>query len=73
MKTSAEGGRFWRHAIHIEIAEVENTQKLNDSSEDSIRWVTTAQMSSIIQQPLQSSLELRMAWSLLCSEALESV
>jgi len=73
VKTSAEGGRFWRYPIHIEIVEVENSLKLEDHYEDNFHWVTFEDLCSLIQQPLQTSLELRMAWSLLCTQTTESI
>lgn len=61
--TSAEGGRFWRHAIHIQLLRL--TTDINAADEnEKIVWVSEKQLLDMIATPLATSLELRMALSL---------
>lgn len=62
--TSAEGGRFWKYSIHIELIEVDDAEAAVTQNSRCECWLSEENLSLIIAQPLQSSLELRMAWSL---------
>jgi hypothetical protein len=64
VKTSAEGGRFWRHQIEIELIEIENPCDTAADAGVSERWISEQSLSLLVSQSLQTSLELRMAWSL---------
>ena len=63
VSTSAEGGRFWKFEIQITLRHVESRSAAIPSQE-SPAWVTEAELAALVAQPLQTSLELRMAWSL---------
>lgn len=62
--TCAEGGRFWQHAIDIEIGQ-SNARHFTQTHCDSVVWKTEKELSEIIASPLTTSLELRMAASLI--------
>jgi oxidase EvaA len=64
--TSAEGGRFWKFQIQITLRHVESRSAAIPSQE-SLTWVTEVELAALVAQPLQTSLELRMAWSLVIS------
>ena len=73
VKTSAEGGRFWQFEIQIQLIELELTQSQLadldascdiDHADESERWISEQNLSLLVAQSLQTSLELRMAWSL---------
>lgn len=80
VKTSAEGGRFWQFEIHIQLIELELTQSqvadldlvedLHPScdADESERWISEQNLSLLVSLSLQTSLELRMAWSLVYAE-----
>lgn len=70
--TSAEGGRFWRYSVAIELIEVENNHDSNFKSGGSMRWVSAQDLSKLVSQSLQTSLELRMAWSLIYAKDLDT-
>lgn len=64
VKTSAEGGRFWRYQIEVELIEVENPCDATVNAGGSECWVSEQSLSLLVTKSLQTSLELRMAWSL---------
>lgn len=64
VKTSAEGGRFWKYQIEIELIEIEDPCDATANAGGSECWVSEQSLSFLITQSLQTSLELRMAWSL---------
>jgi hypothetical protein len=64
VKTSAEGGRFWRYQIEIKLLEIENSSDATANDGGSTYWLSEHDLSLLVTQPLQTSLELRMAWSL---------
>jgi hypothetical protein len=83
VKTSAEGGRFWQFEIHIQLIELELTQSQLadldlvealhsscdiDHADESERWISEQNLSLLVSLSLQTSLELRMAWSLVYAE-----
>lgn len=64
IRTSAEGGRFWKYPVRIELIEVEGLGDAVANRSGNECWVAEESLSILIAQPLQTSLELRMAWSL---------
>jgi hypothetical protein len=64
VKTSAEGGRFWRYQIEIKLLEIENPSDATVNDGGSTHWLSEHDLSLLVTQSLQTSLELRMAWSL---------
>lgn len=70
--TSAEGGRFWRHEIVIELVELDDLRHIAGSSGGSACWVSEKNLARIVGHPLESSLELRVAWSLVYGGALDA-
>ncbi len=66
VSTSAEGGRFWKFEIQITLRHVESRSAAIPSQE-CLAWVTESELASLVAQPFQTSLELRMAWSLAIS------
>jgi hypothetical protein len=64
LATSAEGGRFWHYRIFIELRESESARALDEPSPDAVQWLTEAEVSDLVATPLCTSLELRLAWSL---------
>ena len=62
--TSAEGGRFWRFQIDVDVQRVDRP----DNPGTETAWLTVEQLTSLVAAPLLTSLELRMAWSLACGE-----
>ncbi len=66
VSTSAEGGRFWQFEIQITLRHVES-RRAAIPPQESLAWVTEAELAALVAQPLQTSLELRMAWSLAIS------
>lgn len=62
--TSAEGGRFFKHKIHINWYDSDvDVCHIHDINPN-IFWLTMTQIDTLITTPLRTSLELRMAWSL---------
>lgn len=70
--TSAEGGRFWKYSVIIELIEVENIHESNAKSLVSKRWISEQDLSNLVSRSLQTSLELRMAWSLIYAKDLDT-
>lgn len=80
VRTSAEGGRFWKQAIEISLvelaaeveAEVDSAAPAENLPRVEARasWMSDDELSSLVAQPLQTSLELRMAWSLVHAASL---
>jgi oxidase EvaA len=66
--TSAEGGRFWQYKINIKLQETESPEDVQEDLSIDVVWMTEKQLSELVTTPLQTSLELRMAWSLACNE-----
>lgn len=64
VKTSAEGGRFWRYEIEIALIEVESPGDAAANAGGSECWASEQSLAFLVTQSLQTSLELRMAWSL---------
>lgn len=62
---SAEGGRFWRFRIDLMTRAVSSPSCLPG---DEVEWLTAAELAARVAEPLQTSLELRMAWSLAAAE-----
>lgn len=60
---SAEGGRFWRHRIDLELR---RATVISASAGAGITWLTKDELAFLVAQPLHTSLELRMAWSIAC-------
>lgn len=63
--TCAEGGRFWRLLIHIQLSRLEEASGAGTDMESGIFWFSEQQILSMIASPLETSLELRMAFSLI--------
>jgi hypothetical protein len=63
--TSAEGGRFWQHRIDLELLEIESACHWPAGD---VVWLSADDLANLVAQPLQTSLELRMAWSIACCE-----
>jgi hypothetical protein len=40
-----------------------------EDSQSRTRWITEAELADLVRQPLQTALELRMAWSLVLAES----
>jgi len=66
VKTSAEGGRFWKFPIEITIQCLEDSNVGNDG----VVWMPAAELSALIKQQMITSLELRMAWSVVWAAGL---
>lgn len=66
--TSAEGGRFWKYRIHIELLEAASSGDLDDLAATGVEWMTEEELSALVAAPLRTSLELRLAWSIAHSE-----
>lgn len=64
VSTSAEGGRFWRQAIHIQLLKLNDEASTAIDNDSGAVWVSEEQLLTIIATPLATSLELRMALSL---------
>ncbi len=62
--TSAEGGRFWRHAIHIQLLKLTDGTHNSTDEDAQVLWFTKSQLLDLIATPLATSLELRMALSM---------
>ncbi|MCI5209820.1 MAG: hypothetical protein D3910_13740, partial [Candidatus Electrothrix sp. ATG2] len=58
--TSGEGGRFWQYRVNIVLQETEAPNKLSPYAV----WMKQDELSGLVMNPLRTSLELRMAWSL---------
>jgi hypothetical protein len=69
VSTSAEGGRFWRFEIVIRVRRLESPEHSPGDSQGRPRWITETELARLVRQPLQTSLELRMAWSLVLAES----
>lgn len=67
--TSAEGGRFWRFEIVVRVRRLDSPGKMPEDSQSRTRWITEAELADLVRQPLQTALELRMAWSLALAES----
>jgi hypothetical protein len=67
--TSAEGGRFWRFEIVVRVRRLDSPGKMPEDSQSRTRWITEAELADLVRQPLQTALELRMAWSLVLAES----
>lgn len=68
--TSAEGGRFYRLPIEIELREIDAVDATDPRTASGIRWMSAGEIAALVAQPLQTSLELRMAWSLVHAASL---
>lgn len=69
VSTSAEGGRFWRYRIDMRLVEVGcPDDQTVEGSRGVAQWMPEAELAALVAQPLQTSLELRMAWSLVHAE-----
>ncbi len=62
--TSAEGGRFWNYLINLKLQITDSTTDTAQGLQPNVKWVTRDELSSLVATPLCTSLELRMAWSL---------
>ena len=71
VRTSAEGGRFWKFPIEIDVVDVTSVADAARvvSAEES--WLPEDELSLLIAQSCQTSLELRMAWSLVYAGGLD--
>jgi hypothetical protein len=67
--TSAEGGLFWRFEIVVRVRRLDSPGKMPEDSQSRTRWITEAELADLVRQPLQTALELRMAWSLVLAES----
>ncbi|WP_346841267.1 NDP-hexose 2,3-dehydratase family protein [Metapseudomonas otitidis] len=63
--TSAEGGRLWRQLIHIQLLKLDREAGNAVNCESEVVWVSEKQLMAMIASPLETSLELRMALSLI--------
>lgn len=69
VSTSAEGGRFWRYRIDMRLVEVGcPDDQTVEGSRGVAQWMPEAELAALVAQPLRTSLELRMAWSLVHAE-----
>lgn len=73
VSTSAEGGRFWRYPITMRLVDVGSTGEPSDRTRQGVRWMPEEELAELVARPLQSSLELRMAWSLVHAEGSRTV
>ena len=64
--TSAEGGRFWRYRIDIGLQRVGTPSGRTSAN---VEWLTETEVADLVAAPLQTSLELRMAWSVAAAES----
>jgi len=66
VSSSAEGGRFWQFRNDITLIEVDCPRNSAGAPlpVNGGTWMTEKELSSLVALPLQTSLELRMAWSL---------
>jgi hypothetical protein len=64
VSTSAEGGRFWRFEIVIRLRRSDTPEHMPEDARERTRWIAAAELARLVGEPLQTSLELRMAWSL---------
>jgi oxidase EvaA len=64
VQTSAEGGRFWRFEIDIELVSAGTGSALMDAEAAPVTWVTGKELAALAATSVTTSLELRMAWSL---------
>jgi hypothetical protein len=62
--TSAEGGRFWQYRIRIELYEAQSPREFDDMMPTDAVWISEKVLAALVAAPLCTSLELRMAWSL---------
>lgn len=60
--TSAEGGRFWRWPIRLTLCAASDSDRLDPGSD--FQWMSREQLINVMSRSLQTSLELRLAWSL---------
>jgi hypothetical protein len=72
VSTSAEGGRFWRFPIDIKLVEVESPRDRAGIMGAGETWMSKEELATLVAQSLQTSLELRMAWSLVCSDSFDA-
>lgn len=68
VSTSAEGGRFWRYGIDIRVVEVGLSGEPVGSADGDVTWMPDDELAELVARSLQTSLELRMAWSLVHAE-----
>ena len=66
VRSSAEGGRFWRFPIEIEAVDMTPVSGVACSEVAEGLWMPEDALSLLIAQSCETSLELRMAWSLVC-------
>jgi oxidase EvaA len=66
--TCAEGGRFWQYPIDIELRKLGAKSHTDDTENKSTKWVTEAELMQIAHTTLASSLELRMAISIIFAD-----
>ena len=71
VSTSAEGGRFWKYRIDVKLVEVESSRARTGLNGADQVWMSKEELGTLIAQSLQTSLELRMAWSLVCGDSLD--
>jgi hypothetical protein len=64
--TSAEGGRFWRFLIEVDLQRVPSP---SGRASGNVEWLTETEVADLVAAPLQTSLELRMAWSVAAAES----
>lgn len=62
--TSAEGGRFFKHVIHINWYDSDSEPSYIKSIPPNVFWLGLDEVDALIASPLCTSLELRMVWSL---------
>jgi len=65
VSTSAEGGRFWRYRIDMVVRTLGGEDAAIIDSGD---WLDSGQVNALIAAPSRTSLELRMAWSLVARD-----
>jgi len=64
VQTSAEGGRFWRFEIDIELVSTGTGPEPLDAAAARVRWVTGTELAALASTSVTTALELRMAWAL---------
>lgn len=67
-RTSGEGGRFLHHRIDVALAAADEAVVMDSARwPDGTRWMTRDEVQSLVTSSLATSLELRLAWSLLAA------
>lgn len=61
VSTCAEGGRFWQYLITIQLFKLTHY----NTNESNCIWLSAEDLLSIVLNPCESSLELRLAWSII--------